>query len=171
YVQAIGDHYQFNASYISTYNTQKGAFSDLSLYSPPFTQYDFGINQSSTPENYSLTQEFHLSLGGMVTPKLNMTLSDYWAAPQYHGLLCDYTGTDYLNQPFTKSYQNERFSFQTPRLGIVFRPTSTVAIRASAGGSFTAPPYGNFIGTVGRITPNNLYTPGAPLLCYTSNQN
>jgi len=169
YFLPLGERYQLKASYVSSYVTLNAETKYLYVYPAPFN-FSCSLDQTQTPEDFNTTQQLHVSIGGLVTDKLNITVSDYFANLHYHGLLKTYTGTDFGNQPSTSQYTNENFSYQTPRLGVVFHPTEKLALRASAGGSFTAPGVGNFQGSVGQITPNNFYSPSCPLLYYSTNQ-
>jgi len=171
YLRPFGTHYQLKATYISSYLTGSSAQLYGATLPPPLDIFDTRCFTETTPEDFNTTQEFHLSLGGAITPRLNVTLSDYLAMLQYHGFLTVYTGTDYGNQPSATNYNNEHFVYQTPRLGFVFRASDRIALRASMGGSFTAPPGSNFVGTTGLITPSNLGCPQIPLVSYNEYQN
>src|SRR5581483_10912612 len=71
-------------------------------------------------------------------------------------------------QTSVSKYVNVNFYDQTPRLGLVYRPNVNVALRASAGGSYTAPPASNYSGSVGGISPNGCIncSPPIPVTAY-----
>src|SRR6185437_14598415 len=47
------------------------------------------------------------------------------------------------------AYVDARYTYAAPRLGFVWRPTASVAIRAAAGGGFAAAPLYNLVGSTG----------------------
>lgn len=63
-----------------------------------------------------------------VTPKLNATLSNYFTSYSQH-----------TSQNYGQTFTTNTSSRYDPRLGLVFRPSADVAIRAAAGGSVSYP--------------------------------
>jgi len=146
YATPIGDYIHTGASFVKSYYNI-----------PQFLYETIGPPLSTTVSLYTsgaisqTTNELRLFVGGNPTPKTSLDVSMYLTNAAYH------VGAAVTNPTFTDSF----YSYSAPRLGFVWRPTTSLAARVSAGGGFAEVPLNDLVGSNGTPTLNavaNVYT-------------
>lgn len=126
---------------------------DYSIFSGPFYAFNLPPGTSQILTTYLLRGHFY------VNPKLDVTLSNYLNTySSTYPVAC--AGGDCNNQPAAQfgtgvTFGTNRNAHYDPRIGLVFRPNLSTAIRFSAG-SAIAPP---FLGLLNQITSTPVYDP------------
>ena len=133
-----------------TENLYAGGSYSKSYYDTPCQQiFQFGtFNLPSTmPTAISqTTNEFRFFVGDNPSQKTSIDLSIYFVNANYH--IPDPNNTTIDTSTYANAtYVDSRYSYTAPRLGFVWRPTATVAVRASAGGGFAEAPLNDLIGS------------------------
>jgi len=147
YTQPLGEKFHIGVSFVkSYYDTPTETTFACPLYGLPQTT-------SSTPSAISqTTNELRLFVGGNLSEKTSLDLSMYFANADYHVpdptllqynyVTCSY---DYTDTP----YIDPKYRYAAPRLGFVWRPIASVAVRAAAGGGFAEAPLNYLVGSNG----------------------
>jgi len=157
YATPIGENFRAGASFVkSLYNIEQG-ITDLA-YTPFGTQtISEVVPQFMLPGENLTTTEARIFAGVNPTPKTSFDLSWYFANADYH--IPDPNGGSSVTSITTSNglttvtispptaYIDAKFAYSAPRLGFVWRPSPSVAIRASAGGGFAEAPLGQLIGS------------------------
>jgi outer membrane receptor protein involved in Fe transport len=129
--------------------TGEAGFSYVSqYYENPTWVYSAYDGTASTTNyyygDYFNSGETRLFVQGDIAPRLWAGLSEYMTSVVYH-----------VNDPNdATSFIDKPFGYSAPRLGLVWRPTTNVAIRGAAGGGFAAAPLYQLTGTNGPPTPS-----------------
>ncbi len=131
---------------------------DYSIFSGPFYSFNLPPGTSQILTTYLLRGHFY------VNPKLDVTLANYFNTySSTYPIGCvdqDTTGCNTQAEAqfgtgvFFRTTKNAHFD---PRIGLVYRPNLSTAIRFSAG-SAIAPP---FLGLLNQITSTPSFNPGA----------
>jgi len=137
YTTLLGSDVHGGASYVQSYYNIPAQ----TLYSIPGV-YSFS---SSTPSAISqTTNELRVFFGGNPSEKTALDFSMYFTNANYH--------IPNPNVPSKNIYTDARYSYAAPRLGFIWRPTASVAIRAAAGGGFAEAPLSDLVGSNGACT-------------------
>ncbi len=126
---------------------------DYSIFSGPFYSFNLPPGTSQILTTYLLRGHFYLN------PKLDLTLSNYFNTySSTYPVSC--AGGDCNTQAAAVNgtgvtFGTTRNAHYDPRIGLVFRPNLSTAIRLSAG-SAIAPP---FLGLLNQITSTPVYDP------------
>jgi len=135
YATPIGEKFHVGASFVKSY------YDTPQSYSIPF----YGIF-STTPSAVSeTTNETRFFIGGDPSEKTSLDLSMYFANANYH--VPTVSGTN------ATLYHDANYPYVAPRLGFVWRPTASVAVRAAAGGGFAEAPLNYIAGGVSAPQP------------------
>jgi len=117
-----------------------------SYYNEPATTYrPSGSSDDTPPDLNSSSDEVRFFVGGDILPRLTANLSEYIATVRYHVPNPDGSGSNV----------DRSFPYSAPRVGLVWRPLPSLAVRGSAGGGFAAAPLNYLIGTNGDPTPSD----------------
>jgi outer membrane receptor protein involved in Fe transport len=135
-------------------NSHAGVSFVKSYYNTPYQHFcDYAgvyFDNSATPSAISqTTNELRVFVGGNPSEKMSLDLSTYFVNANYHVGAATNTTT----------YSDVRYSYTAPRLGFVWRPTASVAVRAAAGGGFAEAPLGDLIGSNGMPQINSASSP------------
>lgn len=91
------------------------------------------------------TNELRFSIGGNLGEKTALDLSTYFVDANYH--VPDPNNPAINFSTFNNAtYIDTRYHYIAPRLGVVWHPQSSFALRAAAGGGFAEAPLNNLIG-------------------------
>ncbi len=148
YATPLGESARATVSYVHSYYDNPLALSE---------EYD-GIDYSVPPQsNFVTTDEVRIGFGVNPTARTSLDLSGYLIDARFHV-------TDPTNAEQT-TYVDEDFHYSTPRLAFVWRPTNSLAWRASAGGGIALAPLGYLVGTNGApLLSNGIYSQYLPNL-------
>lgn len=131
-------------------NLRAGASFVRSYYNMPFTEIiNFGgflINASTPPDVSQTANEFRIFAGMSPSAKTTLDLSGYFTTIYDH--------VQNPNDATGSTYVDKRYRYSAPRLGFVWRPTPTVAIRAATGGGFAQAPLSVLAGGNFGFTPS-----------------
>ena len=120
YQTPFGENYHAGFSYVkSYYNTPTSTY---------FQNLPSGISET--------TNEMRLFVGGDLSPKTSVDLTGYFVRPDYH---VPAPGSS-LGFGDAYNYTDISYTYAAPRLGFVWRPTTPVAVRLSAGGGVAISP-------------------------------
>jgi len=133
YSTPIGENFHAGTSFVKSY------------YDIPSQQsFQFGsfLGGNSLPSSVSqATNEFRLFIGGNLSARTSLDLSAYFVNADYH--------VQNPNDPTLATYIDEHYTYAAPRLGFVWRPTASLAVRAAAGGGFAEAPLFDLVGSNG----------------------
>jgi hypothetical protein len=149
YSTPIGDYLHAGASFVTSLYNVPSQISISGSYSGYKYSYSFGTQGA----NLQVTNETRFFVGGYPSPKTSLDLSWYLTNANYH--------VQNPNDPTHGTYTDAVYSYAAPRLGFVWRPTASLAMRAAVGGGFAIAPVSSLIGTNG--TPQL----GCSNTCYT----
>jgi len=138
YATSLGDNFHAGASFVRSYYDEPYT----SIFNLGFFSFTGGFPSSVS----NTTNEFRIFAGGNFSEKTSLDLSMYFANANYH--------VQNPNDLTGNTYTDENYSYAAPRLGFVWRPTASVAVRASAGGGFAEAQLCDLVGTNGTPQPN-----------------
>jgi len=131
FTEPLTDRLRAGASFVQSYYD-----------SPSETDSNGAVLSLRNANQHEFTREVRVSLDANPVDKLSIDLSGYFVNAVYH----------VQNPAASSQYLDQRFTYSAPRLGIVWRPRSRVAVRASLGGGFALAPLTDMIGTNGAVT-------------------
>lgn len=141
YTTPLGENLQAGASFVKSY------------YDIP-TQQIIGeggtvfVNTVQPTAISQTTNELRFFIGGEPSAKTSVDLSMYFANANYH--VPDPNNHAINRNTYANAtYVDAQYNYAAPRLGFVWRPTASVAVRASAGGGFAEAPLSQLIGSSG----------------------
>jgi len=131
YTTPLGENFRGGVSFVqSYYNIPR--IGDDNFGGFPYTY-------STPPDVSQTTNELRIFVGDNPSQKTSLDLSMYFANADYH----------VQNPSNTATYTDARYSYSAPRLGFVWRPTASVAVRAALGGGFAEAPLSDLVGSNG----------------------
>jgi len=123
-----------------------------------------GVTTSSSftlPQaNFATTDEARLGYGFTPNDRTSVEISYYIANARFHVINPASATTAQANLAQVM-YMDEEFHYNAPRASFVWRPSSSLSIRASTGGGFAISPLQNVVGGAGAVL-------GCPALCTQS---
>jgi len=157
YDTPLGERFHAGASLVnSSYNT-------LFAFLPGTFILPGGIVFPCPPEiidpssAYQVTNELRVYAGGNFSEKTSLDLSMYLVNADYH--VPNPNGYSIFTGSSPNGYVDKRYSYAAPRLGFVWRPTTSIAVRAAAGGGFAEAPLEELTGSNGVPQINSPSTP------------
>lgn len=138
YATPLGENLHAGASFVRSYYNMPQSSNCTFDGFPGFSQaVPAGISQT--------TDELRLFIGGTPSSKTSLDLSGYFVNANYH--IPNPSGFNFSTYTSTNGWIDSRYTYTAPRLGFVWRPTASVAIRAAAGGGFAEAPLGYLVGS------------------------
>lgn len=132
YATPVGKYVQSGVSFVKSYYDTPSLF--FAAFGNPL---NFNSSSVTPPDDSQGTNELRLFVGGQPSTRTSVDLSWYFVSANYH--------VQNPNNP--SAYTNADYAYDSPRLGFVWRPTTSIAYRAAAGGGFAEAPLGDLIGT------------------------
>jgi len=140
YATPLGANLHAGASYVTSSYTMPCEFFEQ------FGSFTFG---GFTPSDISqMTREMRFFVGGNPSEKTSLDLSMYFANANYH--------VQDPNDPTGATYTDAHYTYSAPRLGFVWRPQPSIAVRAAAGGGFAEAPLQDLVGSNGMPSNSGL---------------
>jgi len=135
YSTPLGENFHVGASFVKSYYNAPCFLNEQYVYYGTPGTYNAAIPSADS----QTTNEARIVVGGNLSEKTSLDLSMYATTANYH-----------VQDPNNlATYTDKNYSYAAPRLGFVWRPTASVAIRAAAGGGFAEAPLGNLVGSNG----------------------
>jgi len=145
YATPLSENFHAGASFVKSMYNNGGIFAYY--YGDP---YDCGASFVTYPlADTQTTDELRFFIGGNPSDKTSFDLSMYATTANYH----------VQNPNNTVLSIDKHYTYAAPRLGFVWRPSTTIAVRAAAGGGFAEAPLNDLIGTNGVPQPNDPTSP------------
>jgi outer membrane receptor protein involved in Fe transport len=143
YATPIGENVHVGASFVKSYYNNPSQFEET---------YDGFVFPVALPSGISeTTNEARVFIGGNPSEKTSIELAGYFVNLDYH--VPDPNNA--IPDSNDSLYTDARYSYAAPRLGFVWRPSASIAIRAAAGGGFAEAPLYALTGSNGAPTCNN----------------
>jgi outer membrane receptor protein involved in Fe transport len=143
YATPLGDNVRVGASFVNSYYdipTQ----SFVAISSPAVNSI------TATPSDVAeSTNELRVFAGGNPSSKTSLDLSGYFVRVGYH--VANPLGQSAVTGLSPNGWLDPSFTYSAPRLGFVWHPTSSLAVRAAAGGGFAAAPLSYLVGSSGAV--------------------
>lgn len=139
YATPLGDRARTSASIVHS-------FYDSSEYLNLFQQVgSVNVSIVDLPQaNFVTNDEMRLSYGLSPNDRTSFDFTYYFANTRFHVVNPATASTAQFNLAQVL-YQDQVFHYNAPRLNFVWRPTSSLSIRASTGGGFAPAPLGDLI--------------------------
>lgn len=138
YAYPIGNNFSSGISFVNSYYDNPQWFGEIyggSVIFPLYPAY------TSSDESQT-TNETRLFIGGDLSPHASLELAEYLVDVNYH-----VQDPNRLGARIDASY-----AYSAPRVGFVWKPTTALSFRASAGGGFAEAPLKDLIGSNGVPT-------------------